>query len=377
MLFTILLIVSVIEGFLLGIYILISKKLNVSGNKFLAYSIISLSILLLNMIFEVTGIFEKFPLLIFIDDIEWSFLIPTFIFFFILHRVEHPLRKSKKLILLYIPFIYGFILGVIINCNTLLNIYRINEQQQVWINNAAWIEVLLIVFFILTVFPICYSYIKTAESIEERKWLNYLITIIYTLYIFWIIFILTAIAFSSFDNWNYLKGLGLASTILIHWVSYIGVIKNRLYRDRKEISKLLDQHKAVSKEKSDLLKVSSASSDVFTEGNEYYLQLEFLCKEQQLYRDPSLSREKVADILGISSGYVSQIINSVTGENFATYINKYRVNSVKEMIIDPSFKHYNLLALGLESGFTSKTAFYSSFKKVTGMTPSAYKVSQK
>ena len=85
----------------------------------------------------------------------------------------------------------------------------------------------------------------------------------------------------------------------------------------------------------------------------------------------------MAEKLGISPGYVSQIINTITGDNFAHYINQYRVEAVKEMISSSEYENYNLLAMGLESGFTSKTTFYKAFKKVTGQTPNEYKNTRK
>jgi AraC-like DNA-binding protein len=63
----------------------------------------------------------------------------------------------------------------------------------------------------------------------------------------------------------------------------------------------------------------------------------------------------------------------ITGDNFASFINNYRVEAVKKMILDSDFENYSLLAIGLESGFTSKTTFYDAFKKATGMTPNSFR----
>jgi YesN/AraC family two-component response regulator len=78
-------------------------------------------------------------------------------------------------------------------------------------------------------------------------------------------------------------------------------------------------------------------------------------------------------MLNISPSYISQIVNSSTGNNFATYINHYRVEDAKKFILDKEFQNYSLLAIGLECGFSSKTTYYNSFKKITGLTPNAYR----
>ncbi|MEL7219898.1 MAG: helix-turn-helix domain-containing protein, partial [Bacteroidota bacterium] len=110
-----------------------------------------------------------------------------------------------------------------------------------------------------------------------------------------------------------------------------------------------------------------------TAENAYFKKLEALCADERIYLDHTLDRAQVAERLGISPGYVSQIVNTITGDNFSTYINRYRVEAVKVMIASAEFDNYSLLAIGLESGFSSKTTFHTAFKKLTGMTPNSYR----
>jgi AraC-like DNA-binding protein len=46
---------------------------------------------------------------------------------------------------------------------------------------------------------------------------------------------------------------------------------------------------------------------------------------------------------------------------------------VKEMLVNPEYKHYTVLGIGLECGFNSKTSFNRIFKEETGLTPTEYK----
>jgi AraC-like DNA-binding protein len=49
------------------------------------------------------------------------------------------------------------------------------------------------------------------------------------------------------------------------------------------------------------------------------------------------------------------------------------VEEVRARLTDPGTKHLNILALGLDAGFASKSTFNQAFKKLTGQTPSAYR----
>lgn len=91
------------------------------------------------------------------------------------------------------------------------------------------------------------------------------------------------------------------------------------------------------------------------------------------YRQAELSLTQLAEMVDISSHYLSQVINEKLACNFLDFINCYRIKEVKEKLADPAFDHYTIIAIAYTVGFNSKTAFYSAFKKQTGTTPSVYK----
>ncbi|NMH89145.1 helix-turn-helix domain-containing protein [Flavivirga algicola] len=107
--------------------------------------------------------------------------------------------------------------------------------------------------------------------------------------------------------------------------------------------------------------------------NIYFKELELLMKEGKIYRDPNLGLSSVAQKLKISSNYLSQLVNKLTGQNFADYINTFRVEEVKLKLTNANFANYTVVGIGLESGFNSKSTFYSAFKKITGISPSTYR----
>lgn len=110
-----------------------------------------------------------------------------------------------------------------------------------------------------------------------------------------------------------------------------------------------------------------------TNDNAYFADLKKLMQQKKRYRNPNINLTSVAEELSISSNYLSQLINQINQTSFPDFINSYRVEDAKKMLINSEFKNYTITAIGLEAGFNSKTAFYNSFKKSTGKTPTAYR----
>lgn len=67
------------------------------------------------------------------------------------------------------------------------------------------------------------------------------------------------------------------------------------------------------------------------------------------------------------------MINAELHTSYTDYINALRVEQAKLTIQNPESEKYTLIAIGLESGFNSKSAFNNAFKKFTGITPSEFK----
>lgn len=100
-------------------------------------------------------------------------------------------------------------------------------------------------------------------------------------------------------------------------------------------------------------------------------KLEVLMEGEEIYRNPNLKLPDVAEKLNIIPHQLSQLVNDNLGKSFSTFINEYRIEAAKKMLVTHS--EYSLDAIGYEAGFNSKSTFYAAFKKITGTTPAKYK----
>lgn len=95
-------------------------------------------------------------------------------------------------------------------------------------------------------------------------------------------------------------------------------------------------------------------------------------EENQLYLNPELTLEQLAEHAQIQPRLVSTIINRRFNKNFFEFTNSYRVSHAKNLL-RTSDKGVSMLDIMADSGFNSKSAFNRFFKKYTEMTPTQYR----
>lgn len=94
-------------------------------------------------------------------------------------------------------------------------------------------------------------------------------------------------------------------------------------------------------------------------------------KESQLYLQDDLSLSSLATQLDTTTHKLSQAINEVFDQTFYEFINSFRVNYAANKLA--SSPEMSITDVYFEAGFTTKSTFYSHFKKSLGCTPSQYK----
>ena len=288
------------------------------------------------------------------------------------------LEFSKSLDILYIYLGLSLLLFI----GPLFYLYSrtlIHKQQS--LNKSDWVHFLSGIVFIALAFPlqkfgfrnlpttvtallffIFYSHLliylllvkkrflsksgSAVQSNEVREWLTILF---YGLISIWFVYVLNLFE----DLIPYIVG-PIVYSLTVYTITYLAVSKKYL----QSINAVKYQTNSFSEEETKAL----------------FKEIEDLVREQKLFLDPAISLAVLSKRLKASIQKISFAINTKSGYNFNEYINRYRVAFATHLLNTPEGKGITIAAIGTEAGFNSLSSFNQAFKKVTGNTPSQFRV---
>jgi len=141
-------------------------------------------------------------------------------------------------------------------------------------------------------------------------------------------------------------------------------------------NEILTDHRPMNKEKVPEITTESKyerSGLKEKDAKKYQQQLVKFMEEEKPYLDVDLTIHDISKQLDIPRHYLTQVINGLLGKNFYTFINEYRIEEVKKLLVNDEFSKYTLTSIAFEAGFNSKSSFNSIFKSSTGMTPTQFR----
>lgn len=289
-----------------------------------------------------------------------QFLTPILFFFSVLFYTN-PAFKFKWSDLKYL------VLPVIFLMNLLLQRFETGNK-----NLSELIFIGLILFQALFYTGLSYVTIRKHQRRIQQfsanteginlNWLEYIIIIIFVINIVYVIYNLfyNSASLNAFINVVFL--------LVIYSVAYYSLKQKEIYpveeKQREELISINEdseteevKRKLISDE--DLLRIKA--------------ELEKLMESQKVYLDSELNLIKLSELLSVSTHHLSYVINSGFQKNFFQFINEYRVQYAKGLLKDNNNNKLSILGIAYESGFNSKTSFNTTFKKITGQTPSEFK----
>ncbi|CAM1344736.1 helix-turn-helix transcriptional regulator [Tenacibaculum amylolyticum] len=346
--------IAILHCFVLSFVILFSKFFRSSTNKYLGITLFIIGIVGLNNWYWDRGMNPQFINVL--DIFLWQFLYPITLFQFFYGSSKQHIIKSKYIRFLYLPFFVLSIINCFIYLSTIFKFYElptvIEQQLPLFYRSISFLSIV----FPLGMILLSHKQIALNKELTTKKWLLYL-------WYFFLVIELLGIALEV-HRFLYSEKLPLTyvwalTSILIYWLIYKGLYQFKLSNDQYEIRTITKKQIPTT--------IATQSK------NAHFQKLITLLEEEQLHHNPNLSRDMIAEQLGISNGYLSQILKEHASSSFSDFINSYRIKDVKKMMKDPQFDKYSLLAIGLECGFNSKTSFYTNFKKQTGLTPKEFK----
>ena len=356
-------ILGLIQGVTLGILLLILYYRHYRSTFFLGLFLLLFSLKLAIFIPKGLNIDQVYPRL-FLLPFNFSWLL--FPLFFIYTQKVSIFSNQKTKYWVVVPGIISVVLQVII--------YFLPYSTKLEIAQSFWHEL----FF--TFIGICYSWaigiwnlrfvnfhikeVKNTFSLiefKELKWVR--IFLIYALSTSVIIHVLY---FISPQNFYFKLIFSIFDLIAIYWIAGNGVIQRNVYSTLE------------NKPSPNILKVKTIAENL----NQTYSiedlralmkQIEDYVVGTESFMSAELTIIDLAEKLKEHPKRISTAINTILNKNFNTYINQHRVKKAERLLKNKSLENFSIEGIGKEVGFNSKSAFYSAFKKMTGMTPAAYK----
>ncbi|HUQ09326.1 MAG TPA: AraC family transcriptional regulator [Steroidobacteraceae bacterium] len=102
-------------------------------------------------------------------------------------------------------------------------------------------------------------------------------------------------------------------------------------------------------------------------------KLEASLVEGCVYKRGDLTLRALSETLNESPHYVSQVISQDLGTSFYELVNGYRIGEAKRRLRESPGE--TVLAIAMDVGFNSKSAFHTAFRRCTGITPTEFRQS--
>jgi len=106
------------------------------------------------------------------------------------------------------------------------------------------------------------------------------------------------------------------------------------------------------------------------DNNHSKLVFDMIRRVQEQYSDAELSLQYLAEEFHVNTAYLGRIFKKETNSSFTNYLNKFRIEKAKELLVKTNYKGSKLYK---EVGFANYNYFYTVFRKITGKSPMDYR----
>ena len=378
--FNLFLLISALHGFAFSIILFSSKNGKDKSMLYLNLLILSISLnniqswVLENKLFQ-----HKFAL----DYIQipWHFLAMPFLYMFLINYLNIT-SKTYNLLKIVIPL---FILSIVAQVSFVLYYSNVktNTYQDFIYERYTSIEEIISFTISISLFIYSYYLLKKEKlfsillSYDNLKWINTFFKLSSLGYILWIsaLVIKVSLNFKGFMFSYY--PLRIYTTILIYWLGYQGLRQLRILKERQHIRQEISTTPPYFIEKQQEITLNSNNHGISEEQlekyKEYFSDIDYLIRSEKKFLLAKYTLQNLASESDFSPSTLSLIINTIANKSFIDYLNEMRIEQAKKLLTNPNYEKYTIASIGLESGFNSKSTFFTVFKKHTGITPFTYR----
>lgn len=107
-----------------------------------------------------------------------------------------------------------------------------------------------------------------------------------------------------------------------------------------------------------------------TEDREVMERLEHIMQKDRLYRDENLNLTRLSRRLGLPSRQISNAINRSANMNVSQYVNQLRIREACRLLEETE---QSVTSIMLDAGFQTKSNFNREFRRITGLSPVAWR----
>jgi AraC-like DNA-binding protein len=101
-------------------------------------------------------------------------------------------------------------------------------------------------------------------------------------------------------------------------------------------------------------------------------KVEDCMREEKPYLQSGCNLPFLSKLINIPAHHLAYYFREEKRQSFTDYRNEWRIRHARDLIHEGKTRDLTLEAIGLLSGFSTRNTFYSAFKKVEGVSPSAY-----
>lgn len=367
-----------IIGFIQAVFIaslFLIKRKKLASDYVLSTYLLVMGFFLFFIYAKESGFYKSNPLTIILDILYWVLIGPSLIIYIDLITSVKQKFKTRYLLHLLpaIIVLIGFN-GYFLEADTKYfedyhsNWWFTTFATYVWYYNSPIYYIIGIVKLIRHKKKIKDNYSSTYK--RDLKWLFYLVNGFAAFLFFGLITAHLKYYFNvnfPFDSSHY---TWLVMVIYIFGIGYYGYIQKGVFSN---INIVIEEHNPyLGREKGE--KSRYQKSGLTKQESLSINKMLFNCMQKEKpYLDAELNLVTLAEMVNTTPHKLSQVINNENGLNFYDFVNRYRIDEVKEMLGKPEFDNTKILAIAWDCGFNSKSVFYNTFKKYTNQTPTQFK----